>query len=248
MAMPFPTTRVHLGNLPHSAVKAEIMQHFEEFKDDIGDLWVARTPPGFGFIYIRNERVADFVAQFNGSDLKGRPVKVEVATGKDRPRNADGKPMEKMVEVSRINRRDRRDDSRDRRRRDDSRDRRHGDRRRREDSRDHRRRDGSRDRKRRDDSRDRKKRDDSRDRKKLDDSRDRKKRDDSRDRKKRDDSRDLKKRVEDRKKPDARDVIKTEEISRGTLRRGSRDDSRDRKRRRRSPSSSSSSASSRSSR
>jgi RNA recognition motif-containing protein len=144
------TARLHVGNLPNECRKEELQDFFGSFRDSIVDIWVARNPPGFGFVTVNNNAVDEFITTFHGKDFQGRAMRVEKAKSQESrkpPRGGD----------------DRRDDRRrDDRRRDDSRDRKRD-------------RDGSRDRKRnRSGSRDRK-RDDSRDRKRdRDGSRDRK--------------------------------------------------------------------------
>jgi hypothetical protein len=198
----YATKRVHLGNLPHNAHKIDIARVLEEFKDDIASLWIARTPPGFGFAHVREEKAEEFVTKYNSVKIFDRPMTAAIATGVDRPRGERGSvpaprggvPHDRRQGVTggrpdnskrpREDHRDgRRDDRRDVRRVEEPKEDRKLDRksdrprdRRRDDSRD-RRRDDSRDR-RRDDSRDRRRRrDDSRDRRRRrDDSRDRRRR------------------------------------------------------------------------
>lgn len=131
------STRLHLGNLPRDVTKAEVFQFFEERKDDITNLWIARTPPGFGFVYVKQSAVEDFIAKYHNQTIKGRPVRIEVATSTERSqgkldvkRSKDHNDFKRKRDRSRERRRSRsrsrdrkRDESRERRR-DHSRDRR----------------------------------------------------------------------------------------------------------------------------
>ena len=128
------TVRLHVGNLPNECRKEEVEAFFEEFKGDIVDLWIARNPPGFGFVTVNEKVESDFISKFEGKDFGGRPLKIERAKNQSR----GGPPARRD---------DRRDDRRDSRR-DDRRDRSRDRKRSRSDSRDKKRRD-SRDRRRR---------------------------------------------------------------------------------------------------
>lgn len=205
----YPTKRVHIGNIAHQARKSDIETLFADYKDDIANLWVARTPPGFGFAQVREDKVDEFVAKFDKALVLGRPLNVAVSTGVDR-RGANSNPQgtnERRVAKNNNNRAkgngNNGNNDNNKRSREDSLDRRD---RRRDDSRDRRRRDDSRDRRRRDDSRDRRRhRDDSRDRRdRRDEKRDDTKRDEKRD-DKRDSKRDDKRDNRDRRRDDSRD-------------------------------------------
>jgi hypothetical protein len=202
--------RMYVNGLARRCRIEDVKKHFADYENDLGNIWVARDPPGFSFFILRGDmaKAAAFVERYNGTTMDGRAIAVEIAKQQqtparrrerspDLPRrgNHGGGDRPHHAHADRVVDRRRRDDSRERdvrRRRDDSRER--VDRRRRDDSRDRS------DRRRRDDSRERehRRRDDSRgrsDRRRRDDSRereDRRRRDDSRersDRRRREDSR-----------------------------------------------------------
>ena len=81
-------TRVYVGDLGTSGSRMELMKTFSEY-GDIEDVWVAKNPPGFAFVYFRKIRDArDAVHALDGQFVCGRRVKVQIATG--------GKDLEEM--------------------------------------------------------------------------------------------------------------------------------------------------------
>ena len=53
-------TQVFVGNLPPEAEARDLRDFFRDF-GQINDAWVARKPPGFGFVWFEDERDAVFL-------------------------------------------------------------------------------------------------------------------------------------------------------------------------------------------
>ncbi|HVO61963.1 MAG TPA: hypothetical protein VMT53_13580 [Terriglobales bacterium] len=84
---------LYVGNLPHSTTEAELRAIFEEHGavervSLVTDRDTGRAR-GFGFVEMTNAAEADkAIAALDGSDLGGRPMKVNEAKPKmDRPRS-----------------------------------------------------------------------------------------------------------------------------------------------------------------
>jgi RNA recognition motif-containing protein len=84
---------LYVGNLPHSTTEAELRSIFEEHGavervSLVTDRETGRAR-GFGFVEMTNASEADkAIAALDGSDLGGRPMKVNEAKPKtDRPRS-----------------------------------------------------------------------------------------------------------------------------------------------------------------
>ena len=70
-----------MGDLGNSGSRSELFKSFAGH-GDIEDVWVARNPPGFAFVYFKRYRDAqEAVEKLNGRYVCGRRVKVEIATG-----------------------------------------------------------------------------------------------------------------------------------------------------------------------
>ena len=77
-----------MGDLGTSGSRMELMKTFSDY-GDIEDVWVAKNPPGFAFVYFRKIRDArDAVHALDGQLVCGRRAKVQIATG--------GKDLEEM--------------------------------------------------------------------------------------------------------------------------------------------------------
>lgn len=71
-------TRLYLGNL-RRVDEHDIRDVFEKFGKII-DLWLARDPPGFGFLTFENKDDAEkAVQEVDGMELHGSRIKVEIA-------------------------------------------------------------------------------------------------------------------------------------------------------------------------
>ena len=77
-------SRIYVGGLPPDASRREVEREFEYF-GPLRDVWVARNPPGFGFIIFDDARDAeDAVRDMDGRRVCGSRVRVEMARGTTR--------------------------------------------------------------------------------------------------------------------------------------------------------------------
>eukprot|EP00794_Sanderia_malayensis_P003189 gene3189-3660_t len=77
-------SRIYIGGLPPDASRREVEREFEYF-GHLRDVWVARNPPGFGFIVYDDQRDAeDAVREMDGRRVCGSRVRVEFARGPTR--------------------------------------------------------------------------------------------------------------------------------------------------------------------
>ena len=74
-------SRIFIGGLTEDASRTELEREFEYF-GSLRDVWVARNPPGFGFIVYEDARDAeDAVRQMDGKRVCGTRIRVEFAKG-----------------------------------------------------------------------------------------------------------------------------------------------------------------------
>jgi len=74
-------TKVYLGNLDERTTKRDV-EEFLKNHGPIVDLWLARSPPGFGFVRFEHPRDAeDAVKDLDGLTLLGRRVRCEISRG-----------------------------------------------------------------------------------------------------------------------------------------------------------------------
>jgi len=79
-----PRCKIFIGGLTEDAEKRDLEDAFSEF-GPIKSSWVARKPPGFGFIEMEDERDArDAVKALDGTRIAGNRVKVEMSNGRKR--------------------------------------------------------------------------------------------------------------------------------------------------------------------
>ncbi|KAF2487528.1 hypothetical protein BDY17DRAFT_289150 [Neohortaea acidophila] len=79
-------TRLYLGNLPRSATKADVENHFNTH--GTGEITEIKLMNGFGFIEYKDALDArDVVPAFHGSDFMGERLVVQFARGGNRPRD-----------------------------------------------------------------------------------------------------------------------------------------------------------------
>lgn len=77
-------SRIFIGGLPEDASRTELEREFEYF-GRLRDVWVARNPPGFGFIVFEDARDADdAVREMDGKRVCGTRIRVEYARGPTR--------------------------------------------------------------------------------------------------------------------------------------------------------------------
>jgi len=74
-------TRLFVGGLPEDASRAELEKEFEHF-GPLREVWVARNPPGFGFILFEDGRDAeDAMREMDGQRVCGARIRVEFSRG-----------------------------------------------------------------------------------------------------------------------------------------------------------------------
>ena len=74
-------SRIFIGGLTEDASRTELEREFEYF-GALRDVWVARNPPGFGFIVYEDARDAqDAVREMDGKRVCGTRIRVEFAKG-----------------------------------------------------------------------------------------------------------------------------------------------------------------------
>ena len=77
-------SRIFIGGLTEDASRTELEREFEYF-GRLRDVWVARNPPGFGFIVFEDARDAeDAVKDMDGKRVCGTRIRVEFARGPSR--------------------------------------------------------------------------------------------------------------------------------------------------------------------
>ncbi|KAH9500521.1 serine arginine-rich splicing factor [Bulinus truncatus] len=78
--------QVYIGDLPKDASEKEIERAFSYF-GRLRNVWVARNPPGFAFVEFEDHRDAeDSVKEMDGTNICGNRCRVELSTGKVRPK------------------------------------------------------------------------------------------------------------------------------------------------------------------
>lgn len=72
------THRVYIGNAARLE-KEDLRDSFVQF-GDIRDVWIARNPPGFGFVtFYKAEDAEKAIREGNGMEIRGDRVTVELA-------------------------------------------------------------------------------------------------------------------------------------------------------------------------
>ncbi|KAJ1479886.1 hypothetical protein T484DRAFT_1669109 [Baffinella frigidus] len=75
-------TKVFIGNLAPECDGRDLRDFFRDY-GVINDAWVARKPPGFGFVWLDDERDArDAVRDLDGRDCRGKRVRIELSSGR----------------------------------------------------------------------------------------------------------------------------------------------------------------------
>jgi len=79
-----PRCKIFIGGLTAEAEKYDLEDAFSKF-GPIKSSWVARKPPGFGFIEMEDERDArDAAKALDGTRIAGSRVRVEMSNGRKR--------------------------------------------------------------------------------------------------------------------------------------------------------------------
>jgi len=74
--------KVYVGGLDDNTRESDLRDFFRDM-GPISEVWVARSPPGYGFVTFKDRRDADDAcAEMDGRTLIGRRVRVEIATGR----------------------------------------------------------------------------------------------------------------------------------------------------------------------
>lgn len=72
-------SKIYVGDLPTHSTKEDVEDAFSYY-GPIKNVWVARNPPGFGFVEFEDRRDAeDAVRGFDGREINGRRVRVEMS-------------------------------------------------------------------------------------------------------------------------------------------------------------------------
>merc|ERR1719489_710632 len=78
--------KVYVGDLPKDASEKELERAFNYF-GRLRNVWVARNPPGFAFVEFEDYRDAeDSVKELDGTNICGVRARVELSSGKVRPK------------------------------------------------------------------------------------------------------------------------------------------------------------------
>ncbi|RUS84357.1 hypothetical protein EGW08_007889, partial [Elysia chlorotica] len=78
--------KVYVGDLPKDASEKEVEKAFSYY-GRLRSVWVARNPPGFAFVEFEDYRDAeDSVKELDGTTICGVRVRVELSSGKVRPK------------------------------------------------------------------------------------------------------------------------------------------------------------------
>eukprot|EP00735_Rhodelphis_limneticus_P001392 TRINITY_DN119_c0_g1::TRINITY_DN119_c0_g1_i1::g.14393::m.14393 TRINITY_DN119_c0_g1::TRINITY_DN119_c0_g1_i1::g.14393 ORF type:complete len:154 (+),score=21.39,sp/Q6K9C3/RZP23_ORYSJ/51.46/4e-26,RRM_1/PF00076.17/6.1e-13,RRM_6/PF14259.1/3.4e-08,RRM_5/PF13893.1/8.8e-08,zf-CCHC/PF00098.18/1.1e-07,zf-CCHC_3/PF13917.1/0.21 TRINITY_DN119_c0_g1_i1:37-498(+) len=86
-------TKVFFGNLSDRTTEKDLEDFCRGFA--VRSVWIARSPPGFGFVTFETERDAeDAVRELNDREMLDRPVRVEFSSGRGRGDRGDDKCFE----------------------------------------------------------------------------------------------------------------------------------------------------------
>ena len=82
--------KVYVGDLGNNGDRSEIEHAFGRF-GPLRNVWVARNPPGFAFVEFEDPRDAEDAARdLDGRTLCGRRVRVELSSGRSKPKRFGG--------------------------------------------------------------------------------------------------------------------------------------------------------------
>jgi len=83
--------KVYVGGLADDTRESDLRDFFRDM-GPISEVWVARSPPGYGFVTFKDRRDAeDACSEMDGRTLVGRRVRVEIATGRPKSRSSRGR-------------------------------------------------------------------------------------------------------------------------------------------------------------
>eukprot|EP00088_Acartia_fossae_P044307 TRINITY_DN46994_c0_g1_i1.p1 TRINITY_DN46994_c0_g1~~TRINITY_DN46994_c0_g1_i1.p1 ORF type:complete len:150 (-),score=22.91 TRINITY_DN46994_c0_g1_i1:155-604(-) len=83
--------KIYIGGLSASAERYDLEDAFSKY-GPVRNVWVARRPPGFGFVEMEDPRDAqDAARSLDGGRIAGNRVRVEMSNGKSRDRDRRGR-------------------------------------------------------------------------------------------------------------------------------------------------------------
>ncbi|MHB8425680.1 MAG: RNA-binding protein [Phycisphaerae bacterium] len=86
--------KLYVGNFPYTMDEAQLRGMFSPYGEisEVALIMDRDTgrPKGFGFITFATQAAAEKAQELNGKDVGGRPLKVNMATDKPRPRSDGG--------------------------------------------------------------------------------------------------------------------------------------------------------------
>ncbi|XP_041460285.1 serine/arginine-rich splicing factor 7-like isoform X1 [Lytechinus variegatus] len=79
--------KVYVGNLPSGASRSDLEDEFMKY-GPVKNVWVARNPPGFAFVFFEDHRDAeDAIYNLNNRYICGAKLRVEASSGEKRSRD-----------------------------------------------------------------------------------------------------------------------------------------------------------------
>ena len=83
-------SRLFVGGLANDVSRGDLEREFEGF-GRIDDIFVARNPPGFGFVVFSKSRDADYaIKKMDGHEIRGEKIRVEAARERGAGRSGGG--------------------------------------------------------------------------------------------------------------------------------------------------------------
>ncbi len=86
--------KLFIGGLDERVQKEDLQKFFAN-AGELEDIWIARKPPGFGFIQFRDPRDAeDAIRDLDGKEIMGKVIALQISDGRARmrPRTLNSKP------------------------------------------------------------------------------------------------------------------------------------------------------------
>jgi RNA recognition motif-containing protein len=86
-------TKIYVGGVMPPMTDRDLETAFAPF-GRVTEVWVARKPPGFAFVWIEDPRDADeAVRALNDTEISGQKIRVELSNPRTRPKPPRGGPM-----------------------------------------------------------------------------------------------------------------------------------------------------------
>jgi RNA recognition motif-containing protein len=78
--------KLFVGGLDERVQKEDLQKFFAN-AGELEDIWIARKPPGFGFVQFRDPRDADdAIRDLDGKEIMGKVISLQVSDGRARMR------------------------------------------------------------------------------------------------------------------------------------------------------------------